>query len=287
MKKIICFLVLTLGLMTACNKDAVEPVNNGGQQLVPEKKEKKIKSILLNNWDVSGQKQRFIDSQKTVFDKDGRVVEEVKYHNSGEELERLLYQYDDKGLNNETVLYQKGEVRYRYKMTYNEQGKLIRKDWLLADNTLELSNKLTYEADGAVLDVLYYKENVEEANRYIYNDKGLLLKKLFLAQDDFNQTTGLEVYAYNDEGLMTLKAIYKGADANDDSKIEEKKVWDYDDKSAPMSYELYGANNELRVKIAYTAVFDDYGNWIELMGKTEQWGNNSPTFIERKIEYFD
>ncbi len=290
MKRLFLLSVLVLGLMTACNQNDVDPTNIPNPE-IPNQGSKKIKSILLTKWDVSGQKQRFIEQDKTVFDEQGRIIEEVKYHNSGKERERMVYKYNERDLNTESTLYQVGKLRYHYKMTYNEADKLIQKDCLSADNTLEVTNKLSYDADGSVLDMLYYKGEVSEVKRSIYNAKGLLVKLLYLDQDknnkEFNIVSSLEVYEYNAKGLMTLKAIYSGSDVTDSSKLEEKKVWTYDDKSILKTYELYGANNELRVKIIYTNEIDEYGNWIELLGKTEQWGGNSPTFIERKIEYFD
>ncbi len=258
----------------------------------PEQEGKKIKSSLMTKWDVSGTKQRFIEQTKEVFDKQGRIVESIKYHNRGKVRERMVYKFDERGLNHESELYnQNGTLQYRFKMSYNEQGKLIEKKWLYPDNTIYLTNTLTYKADGKVIDELASAKYIDETKEYTYNDKGLMIKLAYLYKNEPTDkdyyVNGIELYEYNDKGLMTLKAIYRGADETDATKLEEKKVWKYNEQSILEAYELYGANEEVRVKITYTSEVDEEGNWTKLSGQAEGWANNSPTLVEREIEYFD
>ncbi len=311
MKKIFYLSVLTLGLLSACtkdkdpvkepkpiekpqpDKDKEEPTDKDEEQPQedkPQEETRKIKSALVTKWDLSGSKQRFIEQSKEVFDEQGHLIEAIKYHNDGTVRERMVYKFDEQGLNTESFLYQKEQLRYHYKMTYNEQGKLVKKEWFTPDNKLELTNTLTYKADGTVIDELASANYVEETKQYTYNGKGLLIKMTYLWKDEPQAdyyTNGIEIYDYNDKGLMTLKAMYKGDDVSDASKIETKEVWLYDEESILKAYELYGPNEKVRVKIVYASEVDKEGNWIKLIGKADHWANNSPTLIERELEYFD
>lgn len=141
------------------------------------------------------------------YDENKKWVSRTSMKGDGTVESRNDIRYDEKGRISDidiTLAYDKGKPSMFAHYTYDDQGRMVRRQMKLFDNDMA-DTKITYRPNGQID---YWVElSAKVMNDYIYNDKGQLIEEQFgeatgvdTDHPTMSTPTGKTLYSYNDKG---------------------------------------------------------------------------------------
>lgn len=243
------------------------------------------------------------NSKTTVFDHNGNVLIEKRYHPDGSLNSKDIYQYDANGLPFKG--YYSDQKTYAVS-EYNKEGKLVEEKYYNAyNNSLLNTSKHRYNEEGNKVEVNYYNSSndLDFKLNYEYDKKG---NKIEVKSFNMNKPVSNKVMAfkYDQNGNLLEESQH-----NSKKGLDWKIVYLYDKQSNKIQRKFYNRHNALESNrflfynknryltgwneydtdgnLIYQTTFkyDKKGNWIE---KTEVMTSlyNPPKYLYvREIKY--
>lgn len=216
-----------------------------------------VKSIEENEYTTVAkfgkvEKGELISKKITTYNKDGNIIEEVRYNEKGELTEKNIHTYDKKGKKLKISAYDgNGTLFYFITYEYDDQGRL---SFLNKDRIEIASYGLKYSYDE--------KGNISEEEHYIAGEP--IGRKTINHYDENNRL--VEATTYEEENKLFDKISYK-----------------YDDKDNIIE-ELYNGleNSDGYASNTEYIEYDSKGNWTKKIAS----GIIEEMFVEREIEYY-
>jgi hypothetical protein len=168
---------------------------------------------------------------EVVYDRQGNILEKIRYMPTGEVEEKTVNYYDDKGSLIEELYY------------VNEE---------------ELAEHKTFERDekGRIQrEIKHYLDGSKDVTSYSYDEQGHLLEKQTVSSDD--ELEGKEIYTYRDDKLINYQVL------NGDESLSSGKEYTYDETGKIIAATEYYPEDFHRTRIVEK--FDDTGRRTQSM----------------------
>jgi len=155
----------------------------------------------------------------TIFDKQGRLLSEIRYDTYGETEAITEHQYDADG-------------RLTLKQEFDNSGEFAEKIAFVYNNAGQLSERR-----------IYYIDDTYDSEIYLYDENGLNTEIRTLDEDGQPESRVLKTY---EDGKMTREVLL---DAGDDE--ESSKQIQFDNRGNPVAIEEWSADGNALTKIFY------------------------------------
>lgn len=173
------------------------------------------------------------------FDKQGNLLEEIKYDVDGLIDEREIFRFDENGNEIENILYIKDNyIEYKYISKYDKRSNLLEKQMFNDENVLISCEKMTYDLNGMLIKLIETNEKgkvVRKENKR-YNERGDIVfdNCQYVGKNGFGWQ---EVFLYNERGkLMRFIGYSDCIFAPDGSFVERELAEDNELKKYELIY---------------------------------------------------
>lgn len=226
--------------------------------------------------------------QTDIYDRAGRLVEQVLYNPDGTHFQRTVRSYSQDGRPSQEIVYAPdGSLWHRMVWTYDERG--------------AITAAARYEADGTILSKEIFSYNgtiskpVESVSQdkdqtffgrvvYRYDAAGRMAERSWV--DDERKPVSRTVYAYDGRGNLATVEVYDRQDA-----LASRWVYTYDDKRNRTEWRDYHPDGSLAGRQVYRYEFDGRGNWTKKV--TADWTGDGQTgtlepseVVHRTLSYY-
>lgn len=265
MKKTITLLIFTTCLFSVIYSQTIEEKE---RELL---KKHKVKS--RTNTDYTFTNGKFNKSGRvtnvSVFNEDGRILENKSFNLKGEVSTIEKYEYDANG---NRILYERQSLSGEYKKEseYDFENKLIEEHGYDGSGTFR--TLLTYDNKNRVLDITYMvADAVDEKRVYKYDGNKAVVDILKQGKNLVSR-----VYLLYDDRGEVLKEEIKTIDG----KVLESKVYTYNDKGN-VTNETKSKNGEFFYELTYD--YDGNQNLISISEATK----TEKKFVKKLYQYDD
>lgn len=163
---------------------------------------------------LRGKKQgEFVDY---LFDKEGRIVSETAYSETGVMRQRTDREYDEEGrLAKETYVAPSGKMQSYALYTYGKDKRLKAKTVYHTDNMPESKTIYRYDAEGNLTKELTYDRSGKLYLEYdnLYNAYGQLVQRSCSVRPAEESLYNKVVRLYNFQGRVELESVYSPSDS--------------------------------------------------------------------------
>ncbi|GAB5464676.1 MAG: hypothetical protein Kapaf2KO_01120 [Candidatus Kapaibacteriales bacterium] len=165
-----------------------------------------IKSITFYNYsnisDYENNPTSYNNKNAYFYNKVGDITK-YEYSYSNEISETVIYEYDSKGIVNETVYDSEYNINYKSKYEYQENNKTIQYIYNTNDELIKTIN-YKYDKAGNLIEEsqIYDDGSILAMKEYIYNDDGHVGEERVYGTN--RKLLEINEYQYND-GNMTIK----------------------------------------------------------------------------------
>lgn len=214
--------------------------------------------------------------RKVMKYKKGVLTEKITYNKQNNPIDKITYEYDNKGNLIQENLYLGSEyIQIRNTYTYND-GKKVSETRYNKDDEVIFSTRYAYNGDN-----LEYRESTNaegipdytEEMKYDANDN-LIVKEV---NDSFDKVKTIERFQYNDDNKKIAWQVIR----NDELYI--KANYGYDEYGNLSEYSVTNSDETVSEKRKYVYEYDENNNWIQKTVLID----NEPKFIERReIAYY-
>lgn len=153
----------------------------------------------------------YAERRESEYDANGNCVQQITYHDTGEEKRNCVYAYDEQGrLVHKEDSY---DIGYTYDYSYDALGRLDRTTQYYFGVAVAMIGVNTYDEAGRLIDQTWTDgEGYEKFERYsyLYDENGNLVKSTEYASGDYpwHETT----YAYDENGNCTERLLWTDLD---------------------------------------------------------------------------
>jgi hypothetical protein len=209
-----------------------------------------FKSLQFNSNSAEG--LEFL-SLESVYDEEGKLLEEIKYREDGTMDERNLYRWENNQLVLHLIEMPDEGMREEYRYTRTDEGKLLKEQKFYGDDAGE-ATEYFYNADGQVEKVIQYDADgqKEQEEHFDYENKLLKKHRIF----DGNEAL-LSVSEYVHENSRPVMRT----DNDGEGTLLHNTSYHYDDKGNLIK--TITTNPQGKVIESYSVSFDEKGNITE------------------------
>ncbi|MBE0662827.1 MAG: hypothetical protein IH597_10180 [Bacteroidales bacterium] len=215
------------------------------------------------------------EAYKYTFNEEGKLVEQSFYNSDGNIESIHILKYDEKGQHIETIFSDSnGQIRMTNKNVYNESGKLIEELWLDSTKNITSMFELKYDIRGNIIEKIWYghDSNLVSKWTYTYDDTGILIE-----ENQFGPNgKRYNIKTYDQNGNKIEESSYAP-----NGSLRSKVSYIYDQNGNKIEESSYAPNGIIS---AYKYELDQNGNWYRQI----KYENEMPKYIvDRVIEYYD
>ncbi len=264
-------------------KKNIDRSESGGDQEIMVSKEvfhpDFDKPVLLEQYGPDGQLEQTTSYE---YDDKGFLIRETLKEADGTVMEEKSFEPDEKLRISREYLHYADGSRDTITYTYDQNGRVIRKETADPDGEVEEAREMSYQDDQLVHQAVKHADgDIIEEHRYVY-EGGLLQEALhYNGQEGSSQK---RIYSYDDKGHRESVLVYDEAD-----NLIERILFDNDDEGRPIKVveENRQKKNTIHMRyenhgnVAFQEEFDLKGN---LVSRVERIYNEDELLLESRIE---
>lgn len=218
-------------------------------------------------------------SSYTVYDKNGKIIENGRYEKDGSLYEKTFYERNEngdsqKGLKKNSSEELKSQWTYEYDVSNNLTKVRTYNSENILTNTQ--SNKLDKNGNNIEMLLIDHSRNSIWKYTYVYNDLG----------------EKIEQFRYKPDGILKDRRTYKYNNKGDEFEQYKfnadgsytKFVSEYDEMNNLIIQNWFNEKDEPTHQTSFEYVYDKIGNWI-----TKKRSSNGVLSMvwERQIKYYE